>query len=164
MTIVKSSAESVLQIIGDILDISKIEAGKLELRMSTFDVRACLEKSLDIVASRAQGKGLDLAQQVHHSVPYTITQDQSRLTQILFNLLSNAVKFTIRGQVVVHLTLDDARNGIDGAGAAAGHAKGSDQPSGRKYILHFAVQDSGIGRTHPEPHELCSTLRTSAPH
>ena len=147
LTIVKSSAESVLQIIGDILDISKIEAGKLELRFSTFDVRACVEKSLDVVASRAQRKGLDLAQQVHHSVPYTITQDQSRLTQILFNLLSNAVKFSHRGEVVLHLTVDEAREGVDGTGEGPEQKKGAEQAVER-FVLHFAVQDSGIGRTH----------------
>ena len=98
LSVVKASAESVLQIIGDILDLSKIEAGRLELQMSTFEVRACVEKSLDVVATRALSKGLDLLQQVHHEVPFLIAQDQNRLTQILFNLL----RFVPRTQAAAH--------------------------------------------------------------
>ena len=140
-----------LQIIGDILDISKIEAGKLDLRPSTFDVRACVEKSLDVVASRAQRKGLDLVQQLHHSVPFTITQDQSRLTQILFNLLSNAIKFSHRGEVVVDLTLDEAPAEAEEKAPAAVQWKDAERASGH-CLLHFAVQDSGIGRSCVSPH------------
>src|ERR671937_721702 len=82
--VVRSSGDALLHVIDDILDYSKIEAGKLELEHEPFDLRECVEGALDIVAPRA------------------------RLGQVLLNLLSNAVKFTERGEVVVHVGAERA--------------------------------------------------------
>jgi PAS domain S-box-containing protein len=123
--IVRMSGEALLRIIDDILDFSKIEAGKLELEHYPFELRACVEAALDVVAARATEKGLDLAYLLDPNVPRVIVGDVTRLRQILINLLSNAVKFTEEGEVVVSI---GARPGED-----------------HEAELHFAVRDTGIG-------------------
>ena len=122
---IRTSGDSLLTIINDILDFSKIESGQMELEKQPFDVRACLEESLDLLAQRAGEKGLELAYACAPDVPLGIVGDFTRVRQILVNLLANAVKFTERGEVVV--TVDSA-NLDDGA-----------------LQLHFAVRDTGIG-------------------
>jgi signal transduction histidine kinase/CheY-like chemotaxis protein len=122
---IRTSGDSLLTIINDILDFSKIESGQMELERQPFDVRACLEESLDLLAQRAGEKGLELAYACAPEVPLGIVGDFTRVRQILVNLLSNAVKFTERGEVVV--TVDSATLD-DGA-----------------LQLHFAVRDTGIG-------------------
>jgi signal transduction histidine kinase/DNA-binding response OmpR family regulator len=114
-----------LDLINDILDFSKIEAGRLELESQTFDLRTCVEESLDLVATRAHEKKLELAYLFHQDVPTHVIGDMARTRQILVNLLSNAVKFTARGQVVVEVS----RQGED-AGA---------------HRLQIEVRDTGIG-------------------
>jgi len=97
-----------LDLINDILDFSKIEAGRLDLESQTFDLRACVEESLDLVATRAHEKKLDLAYLFHPQVPSHVVGDMARTRQVLVNLLSNAVKFTARGQVVVEVSREHA--------------------------------------------------------
>ena len=96
---IRSSGEALLSIINDILDFSKIEAGKMELEHQPFDLRECLESALDLVATAAANKGLELAYRVDEGVPATIAGDVTRLRQVLLNLLNNAVKFTDKGEV-----------------------------------------------------------------
>jgi len=122
---VRISGDALLALINDILDFSKIEAGKLELEMQPFDVRDCIEEALDLVATKAADKGLELAYTLDDAVPNTILGDVTRVRQILTNLLSNAVKFTERGEVVV---------------SVAAHT--DDQETCE---LVFAVRDTGIG-------------------
>ena len=111
--------------IDDILDYSKIEAGKLELEQEPVDLRECVEGALDIVAPRAWEKEIELGCLIDEDVPAGIVGDAARLRQVLLNLLSNAVKFTEEGEVVVHV---DA------------------EPTGASsYRLEFAVRDTGIG-------------------
>ena len=98
---VRASGEALLTIINDILDYSKIEAGRMELEEAPFDLRDCVEAALDLVAIRAGEKGLDLACEVAEGTPAAIVGDSTRLRQVLVNLLSNAVKFTERGEVVL---------------------------------------------------------------
>src|SRR5213076_3138969 len=95
------SSETLLTIINDILDFSKIEAGKLELERQPFDIRECVESALDLLATRATEKGIDLAYVLDDQVPAAVFGDVTRLRQILVNLLSNAVKFTKEGEVVL---------------------------------------------------------------
>jgi PAS domain S-box-containing protein len=121
---IRVSGDTLLTLINDILDFSKIEANKLELEIHNFNLRRCIEESLDLVASQATAKGLNLAYLVDPSIPAQICQDSTRVRQILANLLSNAVKFTEQGEIVVRV------RGI-------AHATG--------WELHFYVQDSGIG-------------------
>ena len=122
---IRASGETLLEIIDDILDYSKAEVGKLELEQRAFDLRRCIEESLDLVTPRAQEKGLNLAYLIEDGTPEALVGDATRVRQVLVNLLSNAVKFTHQGEVFVTV---DAR--------AAGPAQ---------LDLHIAVKDSGIG-------------------
>jgi signal transduction histidine kinase/DNA-binding response OmpR family regulator/HPt (histidine-containing phosphotransfer) domain-containing protein len=97
----RSSGEQLLAVINDILDISKIEAGHLELEERDFDLREVVETTSDVVAATAHGKGLELAVYIGEDVPHAVRGDRGRLAQVLTNLLSNAVKFTPAGEVSV---------------------------------------------------------------
>jgi PAS domain S-box-containing protein len=123
--VVRTSGDALLHVIDDILDYSKIEAGKLDLEREPFSVRECVEGALDIVAPRAWEKGIELGCLIDEDAPTGILGDQARLRQVLLNLLSNAVKFTEAGEVVV----------LVGA-----------EPSGSgSYRLGLSVRDTGIG-------------------
>ncbi len=106
---VRSSGEALLQIINDILDFSKIEEGRLELDESPFDLRECLEQSLDVIAPIAASKGLETGYLIEPNPPPLINADSARVRQVLVNLLGNAVKFTSEGEVYVsaHITETD---------------------------------------------------------
>jgi PAS domain S-box-containing protein len=123
--VVHSSGDALLHVIDDILDYSKIEAGKLELEHVPFDLRDCVERALEIVAPRAWEKGIELGCLIDEDAPAGIVGDAARLRQVLLNLLSNAVKFTEAGEVVVL---------VEAEAAAAGPV-----------LLEFAVRDTGIG-------------------
>jgi signal transduction histidine kinase len=125
--IVRQSGDALLTVINDILDFSKIEAGRLELEAQPFDLRDCVEGALDLVATRAAEKGLDLAYLVADGTPAAIVGDVTRLRQVLLNLLSNAVKFTERGEIVLSVTAQRL-------GAAE-----------ELHELAFSVRDTGIG-------------------
>jgi PAS domain S-box-containing protein len=123
--VVRSSGDALLHVIDDILDYSKIEAGKLELEKEPVDLRECVEGALDIVAPRAWEKEIELGCLVDEDVPAAIVGDAARLRQVLLNLVSNAVKFTEKGEVVVHV-------GVEPTGASS-------------YRLEVAVRDTGVG-------------------
>jgi signal transduction histidine kinase len=109
--IVRSSGEALLHVIDDILDYSKIEAGKLELERAPFDLRECVEAALEIVAPRAWEKQIELGCLIDENAPPGIVGDAARLRQVLLNLLSNAVKFTEHGEVVVVVDAEPAGPG-----------------------------------------------------
>jgi PAS domain S-box-containing protein len=98
---IKASGETLLEIINDILDYSKADVGKLELEHLPFDLRRCVEESLDLVTPRALEKNLNLAYLIEEGTPEALVGDATRMRQILVNLLSNAVKFTHQGEVFV---------------------------------------------------------------
>jgi PAS domain S-box-containing protein len=134
---IRAAGDSLLTIINDILDFSKIEAERLELENQPFDLRACVESALDLLAPRAAEKDLELAFAMGDSVPGGIVGDVTRLRQILVNLITNAIKFTERGEVVISLTTDaQPRTG-------SGVPLDPDQPS--PLTLHFSVRDTGRG-------------------
>ena len=122
---VRNSGDALLTIINDILDFSKIEAGKLEVEMHQFDLRRCIEESLDLLAPKACEKGIELAYLIEGKVATSVIGDVTRLQQILVNLLSNAVKFTEKGEVVLSVRSQVVDNGY--------------------HQLCFAVKDTGIG-------------------
>ncbi|MCD4524325.1 response regulator [Nocardioides sp. cx-173] len=124
---VRQSGDSLLTIINDVLDFSKIESGELELEEHDFVLRDCVESSLDLVAAQASAKGLDLVCQIDPEVPPVLVGDVTRVRQVLVNLLGNAVKFTDAGEVLLTVS------------AAEG-----DPGDGRR-MLAFAVGDTGIG-------------------
>jgi signal transduction histidine kinase/CheY-like chemotaxis protein len=125
LTMVKSSADSLLAILNDILDFSKIEMRKLELEDIPFSVRDHLAELVKPLALRAEQKGLELVCHVLPDVPHVASGDPGRLRQVLVNLVGNAIKFTERGQILVQVEIDSAT---------------ADQ-----IVLHYFVSDSGIG-------------------
>jgi CheY-like chemotaxis protein len=138
--IVRESGDALLTILNDILDFSKIEAGQLELECQPFDVRACVESSLDLLAVRASEKGLELAYLIEPGTPEGVVGDVTRVRQVLVNLLSNAVKFTEKGEVVVTVQKAEGRTQ-----KAAGEATPADGLPPSAFRLLFSVRDTGIG-------------------
>jgi signal transduction histidine kinase/CheY-like chemotaxis protein len=104
--IARSSGQSLLGLIDDILDVSKIEAGRLDLESIELDIRAVIDEAVDSVALRAAEKSIDFIVDVDPAAPACCIGDPTRLRQILLNLLSNAVKFTSRGDIGLSLTAD----------------------------------------------------------
>ncbi len=130
--IIRGSGDALLTIINDILDFSKIEAGKMELENLPFDLRACVEETMDLVAAQAHENNLDLAYIIDPDVPFGIRGDVARLRQVLLNLLTNAIKFTPEGEVVLSVQPTETGTGKSAAPEA---------PVG----LQFSVRDTGIG-------------------
>ncbi len=122
---IRSSGDTLLAIINDILDFSKIEGGSMELERQPFDLRQCIEESLDLNSARAAEKGLNLAYRMDDGTPEMIIGDLTRLRQIFVNLISNAVKFTESGEVVVLVNSRSLEKSY--------------------HELHFSVKDTGIG-------------------
>jgi two-component system, sensor histidine kinase and response regulator len=122
---VRSSGEGLLAIINDILDYSKIEAGRFELDCYVFDIRETIAASVEMFAEQAERKGLELGYLVQAEIPGNAAGDAVRLQQILINILGNAIKFTERGEVILRVTL--LQQGED------------------RLELGFSVTDTGIG-------------------
>jgi two-component system sensor histidine kinase/response regulator len=121
----KTSAEALITLINDVLDLSKAEAGKLELARGPFDLRRELEQVIGLFGARAYDKGIELAAHISRGVPATIHGDPIRLRQVLGNLVNNAVKFTESGAVLLAVAVVP-----DDSSAA---------------ILEFSVTDTGVG-------------------
>ncbi len=130
---IRNSGESLLTIINDILDFSKIEAGHLELENAPFSPQECVESAIELVAVKADEKGLELACMIDPDVPPAILGDETRLRQILLNLLGNAVKFTEKGDVLVAVKASQAG------------AENSEGAGPKQYELEFTIRDTGIG-------------------
>ncbi len=122
---VRISGDALLTLINDILDFSKIEAGKLEIEITSFDLRLLLEEVGDMMAIRAQHKGLEFISMIAPDIPAPVKGDPGRIRQILLNLTGNALKFTSQGEISVSVL---AENETDT------HVQ-----------LRFSVRDTGIG-------------------
>jgi signal transduction histidine kinase/CheY-like chemotaxis protein len=122
--VARSSGDALMVVINDILDVARIEAGRLQIEAQDFDLPEAVEACCDTVAATAAAKGLDLQSFVHDDVPRAMRGDRMRLNQVLVNLLGNAVKFTAEGGVVVEVSM------VGG-------------PSGRR--VRVEVRDTGIG-------------------
>ena len=124
LSVIRASGESLLQIINDILDLSKIEAGKVELDEAEFEIEPIVDDVVKLLAPTAFGKGLEIAAFVDPFLPQSMLGDALRIKQILTNLVGNAVKFTTDGSVVMLVT----------------HEMRDGEPS-----IHFTVSDTGCG-------------------
>lgn len=120
-----SASDSLSAIIGDLLDISSIEAGKLELEDAPFDLRDTLNDLVHMLGSRAREKGLELDVRVDESLPWELAGDPVRVRQVLLNLVSNAIKFTDSGHVLISAEALERKEG--------------------RVRLRLAVEDTGIG-------------------
>ncbi len=125
LTDAKTSAQALLALLNDILDLSKIEAGRLELDPNPFSLRECVKDAVASLAINAQQKGIDLTSEVASDVPDQIVGDPFRLRQVLLNLLNNAIKFTSAGSIDLRSTLYDRR--------------------AETVTVHFSVSDTGVG-------------------
>jgi signal transduction histidine kinase/ligand-binding sensor domain-containing protein/CheY-like chemotaxis protein len=123
--LIQNSGDALLLIINQILDLSKIEAKKLELESIKFDLRQTVEEAVELLSVQAEHKRLSLFCVIDPTLPSHILGDPTRLRQILTNLLSNALKFTEKGHVSIRVDLETEKNG--------------------ETQLHFAVQDTGLG-------------------
>ncbi len=122
---VRTCSESLLSLINDVLDFSKIEAGKLELEIIDFDLQKVVDEVVEILATRASEKGLELVHFVPTNVPRHLRGDPGRLRQVLLNLTNNAIKFTDAGEVLVRVAVQWQK--------------------GSNITLRFEVADTGIG-------------------
>jgi len=128
--VVRESADALLAIVNDILDISKLEAGKLDIEVIDFDLVSTVENAMDLMAGKAREKGIDLGIYIDPALQGAYRGDPTRIRQVLLNLLSNAVKFTEKGGVSVQVFLrpEEAQPGLP-----------------TKRPIRFEVSDSGIG-------------------
>jgi PAS domain S-box-containing protein len=134
LTAVKSSADALLWLLNDILDLSKIEAGKLQLEATRFRLSDLLSELLKPLEFQARTRGLSLSWQLGRDTPGELVGDPGRLRQILLNLVSNAIKFTPAGEIDISVE--------------------SQRHSGSGCLLHFAVRDTGIGISSEKLHSI----------
>ncbi len=127
----KNAGENLLSVINDILDLSKVEAGQLELENVDFDLAEIVEKAGEVLAIRAHGKGLELACHILSDVPVDLVGDPIRLRQILLNLVGNAVKFTEQGEIVLAVRTQEPQAFV--------------RENAEVVELLFSVSDTGIG-------------------
>ncbi|MEO8169018.1 MAG: PAS domain S-box protein, partial [bacterium] len=123
--IIRQSGDALLTVIGDILDFSKIEAGKLTIETIDFDLVSVVEGTTELLASRAQEKGLELACLIDRPVLRGLRGDPGRVRQILTNLVGNAIKFTDKGEITIGAMVEEETD--------------------KAVTVRFSVQDSGIG-------------------
>jgi PAS domain S-box-containing protein len=121
----RTCADNLLALVNDVLDLSRIEAGGLEIEQRPFEPRLAVDDVLAMNAARAQGKGIDLVAIVERSIPEMLVGDMTRTRQTLTNLVANAVKFTSRGEIEIRLSVVQGKDG------------------GRSVL--FSVRDTGIG-------------------
>ncbi len=122
---IQNSSQHLLGIINDILDLSKIEAGKMVIESIEFDLQQVLESLSGLIAEKAANKGLELVIKLDKGVPVHLVGDPLRLGQILINLANNAVKFTEQGEIIIHITVQSENK--------------------HDLLIRFSVTDTGIG-------------------
>ena len=123
----KNAGDNLLNIINDILDLSKIEAGQTDITSANFNLEDLIEQTCEAMSLRANEKGLEFIYRIHPDIPVNVNGDPVRLRQVIVNLIGNAIKFTEKGEVVLEVREDTAA------------------PDPDQVRLLFSVRDSGIG-------------------
>jgi signal transduction histidine kinase/ActR/RegA family two-component response regulator len=137
----KESADSLLELLNDILDFTKIEAGKLRLSSTPFNLPAAVERIIKSFKIRALEKGLQFTCELSAGLPEVVVGDESRLRQVLINLIGNAIKFTTQGYILVKIKLEESKD--------------------KTVTVHFSVEDTGIGIP-AEKHQIIFEAFTQA--
>jgi PAS domain S-box-containing protein len=144
----RTNGDLLLNLINSILDLAKVESGRLSLEHETFDLNDLIEKALETLGTRAHEKGLELVGRILADVPPYLVGDALRLRQILVNLLSNAIKFTEKGEVVLTVQLAQRQKALGFRPSCETEQSsaevGADTP-GDQSVLCFSVSDTGIG-------------------
>jgi PAS domain S-box-containing protein len=139
MDVAKRSGDTLLTLVNNILDFSKLGASKMDLERLNVDLRALVNDVTTRLGDKAKSKGLELSTLVHAQIPHTVQGDPGRLRQILTNVVGNAIKFTDRGAITVTVSTDDSA---------------SSQPDGSQ-LFRFEVSDTGIGLP---PHQVTTVF------
>lgn len=139
---IRTSSTTLLTLISDLLDFSKIESGRLDIEMRPFLIHECIEETLDQIAAQAAAKRLDVVYYVDPSTPPVLLGDAKRVQQVLLNLLSNAVKFTRMGEVAVTISATPSDEELHRADQVIGAWQDDEAAS---YMIEVAVHDTGIG-------------------
>jgi PAS domain S-box-containing protein len=122
---IRSSGDALLNLINEILDLSKLEAGEMKLENLEFDLRSCVEEVVELLAPQAQTKGLEIINWIKNDVPERVLGDRNRLRQVITNLMGNAIKFTATGEVMIRVEMRSHHSNTD--------------------TIHFSIIDTGIG-------------------
>ncbi len=122
---IRTSGDALLNLINEILDLSKLEAGEMKLENLEFDLRSCVEEVVELLAPQAQSKGLEIINWIKNDVPDRVLGDRNRLRQVITNLMGNAIKFTSEGEVMVRVEMRSHHGNTD--------------------TVHFSIIDTGIG-------------------
>lgn len=131
---IKTSTDTLLSVINDILDISKIEAGRMEIESINFDIRSVIETTIFLYDAKAREKGIELNMLINSAIPNIVIGDPTKLRQVISNLVSNAIKFTDKGEVFVEVSLT--------------------KETVKDIELFFNIKDTGIGMTKEEMSKL----------
>ena len=134
--LMRVNGDALLDLINDILDLAKIESGRLKMESANLDLEELIEKVAEAMAVRAHGKGLELAVYAAPDVPLNLIGDPLRLRQILFNLIGNAIKFTEKGEVLLKVERENTERGDKFRSANGDDAS---------VVLRFSVKDTGVG-------------------
>ncbi len=149
MALASTSADTLLSVIGDVLDFSKIEAGHLDLDIAEFELRDAIDRSVRLLAEKAQAKDVELTYSVAPDVPDGVIGDSSRLRQVLINLVSNAVKFTEQGEVQVSCRVEECSDGFVTVRFGVRDTGPGIPPEQRRNIFEsFAQGDPSMRRRH----------------
>lgn len=132
---IQASSETLMVVINDILDISKIESGKMEIKTKPFNIRLCITQMMELMEVKAAEKNIQLISEIEHSIPENLLGDEARLNQMLFNVVGNAIKFTKEGKVEIKTSL------LEKATDDIAH-------------IEIKVKDSGIGIPHEKIQDI----------
>jgi len=135
---IKSSSDSLLAVVNDVLDYEKMSAGKIELEKIEFNLRITVENVAELLAANAHKKGVEVATLIHSDIPDTLIGDPERLRQVLINLVGNSVKFTEQGEITISVFCEQQDT--------------SEQDN--SIMLRFEIEDTGIGMTPEESGKL----------